>query len=454
MFPALRTLAAAKLAWFRLANTLAPGAVATTHTRRTKDRAGNPLVQQVVRQPRYVCTNGAMLTGVELLKMHLAGARRLAGTPALWDAVVMTDAGVPELPPVFTSGRELAEKRRVSERTTRNHLRELKACGFITRTKFRGTNAEFCLWINPDFAWETALAAPKTTKMQASEPAATEGQGKNLPLTEVLEALEAQKSEISGVEKLLRHEYPGEPAETGSPLTGSAGSPSGCQPSAQAAKSGAGAAGEARWVKFRDKARARALAPEKAAALATVEAFWSYAKATVYKKVVFTPEAERLAKNAIWQGVFHGFQVGEPAQWQQWLKPLLRRLELAADWLARNPSRFAPLPYAEVLDGAGYFDATNQRGFAGTLKWWQAEQAKTRQGALERALDEAVAEMGQRKVLDAGAPRRYQASKRARQKSLPELHRYHHTKLRRLGGDEALVRFAARLQAAHILSLS
>jgi hypothetical protein len=182
--------------------------------------------------------------------------------------------------------------------------------------------------------------------------------------------------------------------------------------------------------------------------------FWLYAKATVYKRNTFTAEAERQAKNAIWFGVFGGFAQGEPADWRAWMPGLQRRLELAADWLARNPGKFAPLPYAEVVSGRGYFDGENAKGFAGTLGWWRKEQAKLQQGALERALLEAVTEMGQRKVLDAGAPRRYQASKRARRMQLSELHRYHHTKLRRLGGDEAVHRFAARLQAEHILHLS
>jgi hypothetical protein len=45
-----------------------------------------------------------------------------------------------------------------------------------------------------------------------------------------------------------------------------------------------------------------------------------------------------------------------------------------------------------------------------------------------------------------------QASKRTRQKDALELHRFHFTKLRRLGGDDALLHFAARLQAEHLLA--
>jgi hypothetical protein len=173
----------------------------------------------------------------------------------------------------------------------------------------------------------------------------------------------------------------------------------------------------------------------------------------IYKGQTFNAEAERLAKNAIWQDVFFGFQEGGPSDWLSWMPGLQRRVELAAAYLQRNPSHYPPLPYAEVVNGRGYFDVDNQRGFAGTRAWWLKEQKRKGQGALERALDEAVLELGQRQRLDAGQ-QRVTASKRARQKELPELHRFHQTKLFRMGGDDALHRFAARLQAAHILSLS
>lgn len=87
---------------------------------------------------------------------------------------------------------------------------------------------------------------------------------------------------------------------------------------------------------------------------------------------------------------------------------------------------------------------------ARTLGWWRTELARQRQGAVERALDEALAELHQRRF-DAGQ-RRLQASKRAKQKDALELHRFHFTKLRRLGGDDALLRFAARLQAEQLLA--
>jgi hypothetical protein len=449
MLPALRSLASSKLAWHKTAATVAPGATPTTHTRTVRGE-----VRQVVRRAKRLVSNGAKVTGDLLLGLVWRAAQRLVGTPALWSTVVMTDTGVAELPPLYTNGRELGEKRDVTDRTIRTHMQELKAAGFISRYKYRGSNASYCVWINPNFVWEAPLAPLQSGKTSPSETAFLGPKRKNLPHTELLESLESPKCDISNVEKLVTPPRATAPEQNWNPLTGIAGPQPGSEQAAEGRKSAAGGAGAARRSRFYQEAAAAGTGAKKAEAIGVLEAFWSYAKATVYKKVTFTPEAERQAKNAAWVGVFHRFEQGAPAQWKEWLKPLLRRLELAADWLARNPGKFAPLPYAEVISGRGYFDADNARGFAGTEAWLKREQAKVQQGALERALDEAVTELGQRKVLDAGAPRRYQASKRARRMALTELHRFHHVKLRRLGGDEALVRFAARLQAEHILNLS
>jgi hypothetical protein len=452
MLPAIRTLDSVRLSWHLLAETVAPTAQPTTHTRVGKDRrTGEPRVWQVVRRPKKIVSNGGKVTGELFLSLARKGAQRLASSPTLWSQVVMTDAGVPELPPLYTNGVELARKRGVTDRTIRTHIQELKKAGLITRSKYRGTNASYCLWINPDFVWETAPAASKSEKTSASENAFLSPSGKNLPLIEVLETTRTLKSEISNGEKLVTHREGNEASKTGNPSTGNAGPQRGSEPGAQASKSGAGGAGAARAERFLEKATAHGTGAKKAEAKRLVEWFWSYAKALIYNKQTFTAEAERQAKNAIWEGVFHGFHTGGPADWLAWLPGLQRRIELAAAWFARNPTCWPATPYAEVLPGRGYFDAGNEKGFARTLGWWLTEKTKREQGALERALDEALAELHQRRRLDAGQ-RRVQASKRAKQKDALELHRFHFTKLRRLGGDDALVRFAARLQAEHLLA--
>jgi hypothetical protein len=451
MLPSIRPLDSVRLSWHLLAETVAPTAQPTTHTRVGKDRrTGEPRVWQVVRRPRKVVSNGGKVTGELLLSLARKGAQRLANTPMLWSQVVLTDAGVPELPPLYTNGVELGRKRGLTDRTIRTHIQELKKAGLITRSKYRGTNASYCLWINPDFVWETAPVASQSQKTSAPESAFLSPSGKNLPLIEVLETTRNSKVEISNGEKLVTHRPGNEATRTGTPLTGNAGPQADSEPVAQASKSGAGGAGAARAERFLQKAAAHGTGAKKAEAKRLVEWFWSYAKPLIYKKQTFTPEAERQAKIAIWHGVFHGFHAGEPADWLQWLPGLQRRIELAAAWFARNPTCWPATPYAEVVPGRGYFDAGNAKGFAATEPWWRKEQQRQQQGALERALDEALAELLQRRRLDAGQ-RRVQASKRVKQKTQLELHRFHHTKLRRMGGDEALVRFAARLQAEQLL---
>lgn len=449
MFPALRSQTRVFLAWHLHAETVAPGTLPTPHTRVVKGEA-----RRVVRRAKKLVSNGAKQTGTVLLKLAYKGTERLVATPALWTSVVMTDTGVAELPPVYTNGRALGQERGVTDRTIRTHMSELKKAGLITRYKYRGTNASYCVWVNPNFVWETAPAAPKDGKTTPSEVAFLGTKRNNLPHTELLESTRILKADISQVDKLVTHEAPNGAVETGIPLTGIAGPQRGAEPAGQAAKAGAGGAGAARGEQFYQKAAAAGTGAKKAEAKRLVNSFWSYAKGLIYKGKTFTAEAERLAKNAIWHGVFHGFHAGEPADWHLWLKGLQRRVELAADWFARNPGFSPSAPYAEVVPGCGYFDAGNEKfGFARTEAWWRTEQARREQGALERALDEAVAELDQRRRLDAGQ-RRVQASKRAKQKEMSELHRFHHTKLRRLAGDEGLARLAARLEAERLLRLS
>jgi hypothetical protein len=454
MLPAIRSLASAKLAWHLLAETVAPTAQPTTHIRVGKDRrTGESKTWHVVRRPKKMVSNGGKVTGELIIQLARTATQRLQGAPSLWSQVVMTDAGVPELPPIYTNSVELAKRRGVTDRTIRTHVQELKKAGLITRSKYRGTNASYVLWINPDFVWETAPAALESQKTSAPETPFLEPSGKNLPHIEILESTRSSKFEISNVNKLVTAREPAAAIENLNPLTGIAGPQANSIPAVQVPKTRAGGAGGGRRAKFYGEAQERALEPRKAEAKKLVESFWHYAKTLIYRKNTFTEEAERQAKIAIWHGVFNGFNEGGPTDWLRWMPGFTRRIELAAAYLQRNPTHYPPLPYAELVPGRGYFDADNAKGFAGTLNWWEKELAKVKQGALERALDEALVELGQRKALDAGQ-RRVQASKRPKQKSLLELHRFHHTKLRRLGGDEALLRFAARLQAEHILALS
>ena len=105
MLPSIRSLASAKLAWHLLAETAAPGAAPTTHLRVVKGVA-----KQVVRRAKKLLSNGAKITGELLIQLVRQAAQRLAGAPTLWSQVVMTDAGVPELPPLYTNGVELGRK--------------------------------------------------------------------------------------------------------------------------------------------------------------------------------------------------------------------------------------------------------------------------------------------------------------------------------------------------------
>jgi hypothetical protein len=261
MLPALRTLTSAKLAWHLLAETVAPGATPTTHT-----RVSNEKTCVIVRRPRKLVSNGAKVTGEVLLTLAYKATQRVVGVPALWSSIVMTDTGVAELPPITTNSVALGERRGLTDRTIRTHIQELKRCGFISRYKYRGTNASYCLWINPDFVWESAPAASKGEKMSPENAPFLGPKDINLPLIEILESTRSSKFEISNVNKLVTAREPAAATENLNPLTGIAGPQEGLIPAVQVPKTGSGGAGGARRAKFYGEAQERGLEPRKAEA--------------------------------------------------------------------------------------------------------------------------------------------------------------------------------------------
>ena len=99
-------------------------------------------------------------------------------------------------------------------------------------------------------------------------------------------------------------------------------------------------------------------------------AFWAYARPLLYAGVAFDEEQHRKAQNAIWYGLFGGFDGRlTAAEYGLYHQQALERVDLVADWLKRDPGRYLPMPYAEVVAGRGYFDAGNTQGFVATEAW-------------------------------------------------------------------------------------
>jgi len=388
-----------------------------------RKRTVKGILEHYLVRPKAL-SDGAQATARVLLVWAIDAIEQLRRVPLLLEPA--TDAR-PTPPPVATNNERLAAFRQVSARAIRDHLRELQKIGFIARKVFRGTKANFELYLAAEFVWNTAPAAqkgPKKPKIAAPGPPAP---ATKVPLIVSLEKQDKEEIEIGRVEKVVTP-----PAPTGAgALTGNTGPQAGAKPAPtgpptprQATKEEPGGAGAAQ---------------QQAERLGLVLQAWHYAWRRLYPGRAFDETEQLKAQQAVWYGVYRGFGPAlSEAEWQRYHEQVLQRIDLAAAYFQRNPNKFAPSPFAEFVVGAGYFDAQNPRGFVGTEAWLARQEANNRQRALTRALLLA------RRALKAHrlglAPKRQQAL------SQLQLFRYHEAKLRAFG-PEALQRYYAQVAA-------
>ena len=370
-------------------------------------------------------SDGAQATARVLLVWAIDAIEQLRRVPLLLEPA--TDARATP-PPVATNNERLAAFRQVSARAIRDHLRELQKIGFIARKVFRGTRANFEVYLAAEFVWNTAPAAQKGPKKPKIAAPGQPAPATKVPLIVSLEKQDKEEIEIGRVEKLVS---PAPCPGGADALTGNTGPQAGAEPAPtspqaprQATKAGPGGV---------------AAAQRQAERLGLVLQAWHYAWRRLYPGRAFDEAEQHKAQQAVWYGVYRGFgpQLSE-AEWQRYHEQVLQRIDLAAAYFQRNPHNFAPSPFAEFVVGAGYFDAQNPRGFLGTEAWLARQEASNRQRAITRALLLA------RRALKAHrlglAPKRQQAM------STLQLFRYHEAKLRAYG-PEALQRYYAQVAA-------
>lgn len=105
--------------------------------------------------------------------------------------------------------------------------------------------------------------------------------------------------------------------------------------------------------------------------------FWFYALQTVYRNKEFTKQQAEMAIMAICSGVYQDFAVRKTEkQWLEFHQFQLEKLDKAAKYIERNRGKWVPGPYSIHKVGTGYFDAENQRGFAGIDAWMHSDKVK------------------------------------------------------------------------------
>ncbi|MFC6999568.1 helix-turn-helix transcriptional regulator [Rufibacter roseus] len=339
-----------------------------------------------------------------------------------------------DMPVLFINAVSLARQCNASDRTMRNHIRKLKKVGLISRYVFHGRNHDFELCITPkimfptdprqvtDLQPEARVSPPECTDFPANVAFATTGNiEREISSVDKLGVAEPQAAMPAG-------DGTGNTLETSSaghtgPQQGQLSAQSGPTEPLNARKLGTGAGGGA--------------APEKPPVrpefLSFVELFWSYAKHVLYPHLEFDQTQDKLAKNAIWAGVYLGFKADlTEDQWEKYHLQAMERLDLAAQYYLNHPDKYPPMPYAEWVPDTGYFDAQNRLGFQKTLDWHTQKQVWAHQQRVSDALRRAKADFIKHKK--GKAPKRLQA------KSPLQLFKFHEDKIRRLGTD-ALNRF-------------
>ena len=125
-----------------------------------------------------------------------------------------------------------------------------------------------------------------------------------------------------------------------------------------------------------------------------VTAFWDHARACLYADAAFDEAQHQRALKAVWDGVYAAFGADNTAaEWGSYHRQALERVDLAAAWLRRNPGRYLPAPYAQLVPGRGYFDRANARGFVRTEEWHARKQHNVHTYHLHRTLELAAAHL-------------------------------------------------------------
>jgi hypothetical protein len=296
-----------------------------------------------------------------------------------------------ELPSLLTNNVQLAEICDCTDRTIRNHLTTLRDLKLI-RTKFRGREHNFELWISPEILW-------KETKIEknrnASKSASLGTNMKTFPHSNIyVESIVNVNTDAEMLKCGYGENSDGERGRT----AGTKAKTKVSEPSTERREPGGGAVPaddkrslteQMRQKRFAEiEAKRPALPPklEKYFAEMLIQ-FWMYAWKVLYPSRDFTKNEQEAAITAIYNGVYNRFDDARTAaDWAALQARQLEKLDRAAKYYDYHPDAYLPDPYAVHVPGRGYFDAENTRGFKGIEAWLDKESASAERQ--RRAFDE------------------------------------------------------------------
>lgn len=289
-------------------------------------------------------------------------------------------------PSLLTNNARMGEWCDCTDKTIYNHRKHLEALGVIS-TQFRGRKNDYELWITPEILFGNGEEAKTENPSKTAKIDLLSSSGKTFLHSNTFgEIKEKENNNAETLKSGYRENSYGGRGGTetlGSQKDGLS------EPTAQSEGQGAARRSKqeimAQAAQERDM-QADALKSKMTPALPPrlekyfadmLVGFWMYAWKVLYPDREFSKEQQELAISAIYHGAFNRFEDARDLKgWADFQARQLEKLDKAAKYYDNHPDAYLPDPYAVQIRGKGYFDAENERGFAGLEAWMKRDEIR------------------------------------------------------------------------------
>ncbi|WP_010182709.1 hypothetical protein [Aquimarina agarilytica] len=259
------------------------------------------------------------------------------------------------LPGLKTYNPSLASCKGCTVRTIINHKQRLLQSGFLIEDIHRGADGVE-LKINPVVLNKLKISTQVDDKTQQITPLASFFKGRVKNLHPLVHVQQEHLNNNSPVDKLITPQQP-EKKEKEVFVSSATGTPQEHDKNKEES------------AIFTPKDQTKVNGVERAFLLQLVRQFWGYSKKSLYPSQVFTEAENTEILNHIWRSVFQRFKLeGNKKQWENYQEMLLKRMDMVARWLKRNPKHWIPAPHL-------YFNENNiKNGFDKTWSWYVKQE--------------------------------------------------------------------------------
>lgn len=409
-------------------------------------------VTQTYHRRKKAISDGAQSTGKALIQSYaFQFARLVKDLPA----DILNGS---EPPSLKTNNVKMAKFRGgLADRTIRNHLKELKSIGVISKYKFHGSKANFELWISPEvifgqesmpeiFDPATVIAAVSLRAETSSDTATPTPQfspasatpqpstiDTNFPHRHPVSIETKKDTKNTTTSKVEKHSTIRRP-EDGNHRHAAPQGPKQAIMAGSMETSGGGGGPKIyvdntpkSWISDLDVWKTPGIDRDyerlPRAYQHYVAHFWDYARKSLWPSKVFIPQEEFAAMNTITAGVYQKVFAQNPGEknLDKFQKLLFKAIDKASAYYKKSEKYYPGDPYARFKEGTGYFDAVNPKGFQVAYRWAFKDAAAQHEKYGEKVLADAIRHL---KNHHSG-----QIPKRLQHLTALELYRHYETKI-------------------------